>query len=60
MQILALFTLARRTHLQLSQAQLAHQLGIRRDQVSRAERALPCGQTGRAALCKFNEWRPSP
>lgn len=53
--ILALFTRARRQHMGLSQAQLARSLGLRRDQISKAECGLACGTHGRAKLLQFNE-----
>lgn len=57
--ILAAFTLARRWHEGLTQAALAARLGIRPDQVARAEAGKPCGYA-RAILLEWNGLEDRP
>lgn len=53
-RILALFTYARRRHCRLTRTHLAAALGIRADQVRKAEEAKPCGSDAAQALAKWN------
>ena len=52
--VVAAFTNGMRLHLGLTQAGLARQIGIRPDQVSKAESARPCGAAAWRELVKFN------
>lgn len=53
-EILAIFTSARRSHEGMTRADLARRLGIRADQVAKAENGRPCGEAAHALLLKWN------
>lgn len=52
--ILACFTTARRLHEGKTRGALAKQLGIRADQVAKAESGKPCGSDAEAKLMAWN------
>lgn len=53
-EILACFTQARRLHEGHTRGDLARMLGIRADQVAKAENGKPCGDYARVRLLEWN------
>lgn len=53
-EILACFTQARRLHEGRSRGDLARLLGLRADQVAKAENGKPCGDHARKRLLEWN------
>jgi hypothetical protein len=53
-EILACFTQARRLHEGRTRGDLARLLGIRADQVAKAENGKPCGDDARKRLLEWN------
>jgi hypothetical protein len=53
-EILACFTQARRLHEGRTRGDLARILGIRADQIAKAENGRPCGDEARERLLKWN------
>jgi hypothetical protein len=53
-EILACFTQARRLHEGRTRCELAKLLGIRADQVAKAENGRPCGEAAHQLLPKWN------
>jgi hypothetical protein len=53
-EILACFTQARRLHEGRTRGDLARLLGIRADQVAKAENGKPCGDDARVRLLEWN------
>jgi hypothetical protein len=53
-EILACFTQARRLHEGRTRGDLARLLGIRADQVAKAENGRPCGEAAHGLLLKWN------